>query len=101
MLRKTSCCRLIEASRGRTIQRVEGRRQLLRGPDSSELESDLSKVERRLSLLDLDGILSPAERELEKLYFIQWRRRLHRLLKKEAASLNQGGQKSTTQPGSH
>jgi hypothetical protein len=64
---------------------------LLRGPDSSELESDLSKVERRLSLLDLDDTLSPAERDLEKLYFIQWRKRLHRLLKKEAASLNQGG----------
>jgi hypothetical protein len=64
---------------------------LLRGPDSAGLESDLSKVERRLSRLDLDDTLSPTERELEKLYFIHWRKRLHRLLKQEGVSLNQVG----------
>lgn len=63
---------------------------MLRGPDSSELEIDLANVEQHLRHLDVNDTLSPAERELEKLYFIHWQRRLRRLLRTEDSSFELG-----------
>ena len=71
---------------------------MLRGPNSSELETDLAKVEDRLRRMDRDAILSPAERELEKLYFMHWQKRLRFLLAKGDSRYNESVQQADPMP---
>ena len=59
---------------------------MLRGPNSTEWKGDLAEVEQRLRRLSADDTFTSAERELEKLYFSHWRKRLRHLMTKEGVS---------------
>lgn len=67
---------------------------MLRGPDKSGLEAELAKVEQNLRRMEADDAFSPAERELEKLYYIQWRNRLELMLANEGAPSKPPGRKT-------
>ena len=50
-----------------------GKHTLLRGPDSSELEIDLVKIDEWLRKLDTDDALSTPELEFRRLYYTHLR----------------------------
>jgi hypothetical protein len=55
---------------------------LFRGPDSSELEADLAKIELCLRSLEADGALSPQERRLRSLYYTHLRNKVRSSLER-------------------
>ena len=63
-------------------------------PDISGLEADLAEVEQHLRRVEVDDLFSPAERELDKLYYIHWRKRLERVLASQSAHSNQPSQQA-------
>jgi hypothetical protein len=65
---------------------------LLRSPDISGLEADLAEVERHLRRVDADDIFSSQERELERMYYTHWRKRLKRVLANESAHSSEPSQ---------
>jgi hypothetical protein len=68
---------------------------VLRGPDSSELETDLGKVERCLERLETDNALSPEERRLRSLYYTHLRNKVRWHLASSKAHKQTGEQVDT------
>lgn len=72
---------------------------MLRGPDSAEWKGDLAKVEQRWQRLNADDTFLSAERDLEKLYFNHWRKKLRYLLAKQGLSFSESGEGPEDSPG--
>jgi hypothetical protein len=68
---------------------------VLRSPDSSELEADLAKVDRRLRA---DGALWPQERRLRSLYYTHLRNRLRSLLARTNGAQTETSEQFDTSP---
>jgi len=61
---------------------------LLRSSDLSELEIDLAKVEQYLKSFQEDDTFSPSERELQRMYYTHWQKRLRLVLAKRVGTLD-------------
>lgn len=62
---------------------------MLRSDDLSELEMDLDKVEQCLKSLQADDTRSPSERELQRMYYTHWQKRLRLCLAKGGGTSDQ------------